>query len=311
MKHEFLVFLLSIVSMQLFGQVEMLNQQTFTSSVPAGNYSGIVNIKDDLYAVVSDKCPTDGFFIFKIDIDSITGKIRSVKNEGFRSSGFLNMDEEGITYRNADSTIYICSESNNKILQYNLDGRYTGKEISVPKNLKEKCSAKYGLESLSYNKNTHEFWTANENGEILIVGFDDNLGVIDEYHYKMDNPMCADRPASNYAYGVSELLAMNDSSLLVLEREFYVPKNKLGAFVMCKLYRVNPTKRIAKTDNLDKILICKWKKSLSLFNYSIANYEGMCLGPCLKDGRRTIILISDSQNQYAGILKDWFKVIIL
>ena len=42
-----------------------------------------------------------------------------------------------------------------------------------------------------------------------------------------------------------------------------------------------------------------------------ANYEGMCLGPKLEDGSQTIILISDSQSRYKGVLQDWIKTLVL
>ena len=45
-----------------------------------------------------------------------------------------------------------------------------------------------------------------------------------------------------------------------------------------------------------------------------ANYEGMCLGPKLNDGRQTLILINDSQAGAGNSLyrlKDYIKIIIL
>ena len=42
-----------------------------------------------------------------------------------------------------------------------------------------------------------------------------------------------------------------------------------------------------------------------------ANYEGMCLGPQLENGDQVIVLVSDSQDGYAGVLKDWFKTIVI
>lgn len=50
---------------------------------------------------------------------------------------------------------------------------------------------------------------------------------------------------------------------------------------------------------------------LPLSKRSFANYEGMCLGPMLEDGSQVVILLSDSQDQYAGVLKDWFKTIVI
>ena len=156
----------------------------------------------------------------------------------------------------------------------------------------------------------------------------------------------ADMP---YAMGVSELLALDDGSIIVLEREFYIPSGIVGARVVCKLYLVNPAdcKPIAayaagssagssgsgssagSSGNgssadisqfsaaipadapvLSKRLLYRFTTAIkSLNDFNIANYEGMCLGPVLSNGNRTVILISDSQSGYKGILQDWFKVL--
>ena len=111
---------------------------------------------------------------------------------------------------------------------------------------------------------------------------------------------------------MSEICALPDGSLLVLEREANIPgtsvKEATGAVVKCKLYRVEPAKtKVGKT--LEKHLVTRIDtRALDL---SFANYEGMCLGPVLKDGTRVLILVSDSQAGYKGILRDWFKTIIL
>ncbi|MDD2242692.1 MAG: esterase-like activity of phytase family protein, partial [Bacteroidales bacterium] len=147
----------------------------------------------------------------------------------------------------------------------------------------------------------------------------------------------ADMP---YAMGVSELLALDDGSIIVLEREFYIPSGIVGARVVCKLYLVNPAdcKPIAASAAgssagssgngssadisqfsaaipadapvLSKRLLYRFTTAIkSLNDFNIANYEGMCLGPVLSNGNRTVILISDSQSGYKGILQDWFKVL--
>jgi hypothetical protein len=60
---------------------------------------------------------------------------------------------------------------------------------------------------------------------------------------------------------------------------------------------------------LDKQLVARWRTKLNLTRRNLANYEGMCLGPRLSDGRQVLVLISDSQHRYRGVLKDWIKVI--
>lgn len=139
------------------------------------------------------------------------------------------------------------------------------------------------------------------------------------YAYQMDQPS-THKKADIYVMGVSELCALPDAQLLVLEREAFIPKIKIGAFCKCKLYLVNPLnsrkfsmkeKFSSDTPFLKKKLLTEWKTSLSLSKRSFANYEGMCLGPMLEDGSQVVILLSDSQDQYAGVLKDWFKTIVI
>ena len=139
------------------------------------------------------------------------------------------------------------------------------------------------------------------------------------YAYQMDQPS-THKKADIYVMGVSELCALPDGQLLVLEREAFIPKIKIGAFCKCKLYQINPlnSEEFSMKENfssdipfLKKRLLVEWKTGLSLSKRSFANYEGMCLGPKLEDGSQVVILLSDSQDQYAGVLKDWFKTIVI
>lgn len=139
------------------------------------------------------------------------------------------------------------------------------------------------------------------------------------YAYQMDQPS-THKKADIYVMGVSELCALPDGQLLVLEREAFIPKIKIGAFCKCKLYQINPlnSEEFSMKENfssdtpfLKKRLLTEWKTGLSLSKRSFANYEGMCLGPKLEDGSQVVILLSDSQDQYAGVLKDWFKTIVI
>ena len=139
------------------------------------------------------------------------------------------------------------------------------------------------------------------------------------YAYQMDQPS-THKKADIYVMGVSELCALPDGQLLVLEREAFIPKIKIGAFCKCKLYLINSfnseefsmkEKFSSDTPFLKKRLLTEWKTGLSLSKRSFANYEGMCLGPKLEDGSQVVILLSDSQDQYAGVLKDWFKTIVI
>lgn len=87
------------------------------------------------------------------------------------------------------------------------------------------------------------------------------------YAYQMDQPS-THKKADIYVMGVSELCALPDGQLLVLEREAFIPKIKIGAFCKCKLYQINPLnseefalkeKFSSDTPFLKKRLLAEWK----------------------------------------------------
>ena len=294
----------SQVSSQMSAQVSRVNRQkSFRHSVPAGNYSGITHIDGNRYAIVSDKAPEMGFFLFNIQIDSLTGQLQHVVCERFVSLHEVSHDEEAIAYLPERETLFLVSEASTTIRECTLDGTLTGRHIRLQ--MYDGLGKNKGLESLSYQASTQRFWTCNEAAPILIQAFDKAFNPVNSFSYTLDAPS-ARRNARYYAHGVSELLALDDGSLLVLEREFFVPKRKVGAWVVNKLYQIGND-----YPQTPKHLVFKWKTRLNLTRRSLANYEGMCLGPRLADGRQVVILVSDSQNQYAGLLRDYFKTIVL
>ena len=309
-------------------------QHAFPKTVPPGNYSGITHIEKNRYAIVSDKSENNGFYVFSINIDSISGEINDASLESFRGDSCRGGDCEGIAYIPESSTFFISRESDATIAEYDSTGNTTGKTLEIPAIYKSGMG-NYGFESLAYDRQSLLLWTINEstlhgdgpqatsnNGAANILrlqSFGDDLRPRAQYAYKMDKPE-AHSKSSQYAMGVSEVATLDNGRLLILEREFFVPKTKLGAFVQCKLYEITPSKEYEipldgeineQTKILPKRLIHSFKTKLQLFKNSIANYEGMCVGPKLKDGSTVLILVSDSQNQYAGVLKDWFKTIVI
>lgn len=344
--------------------VRVGHQKSFPHTVPAGNYSGITHLHDDIYAVVSDKSDSALYFRFKIQIDGQSGELLRVDNLGFTEyvdasiknnlpwQGHVRgFDHEAIA-RVSDSTLVVASEGKFWIKEYPI---IEEDAILAKKDRKSIFSSKlwtkewpsswfypnYVFESLAYDSVHRVLWTIPEstlrrdgqpaspqNGlsnKLRLMGFykqeslDFKQDSLVSYAYQMDEPSTT-KKAEVYVMGVSELCALPDGQLLVLEREAFIPKIKMGAFCLCKLYLVDPLHEqtfplsepfAADTPFVKKRLLTKWKTSLSLVNRTFANYEGMCLGPILQDGSQVIILLSDSQDQYKGVLKDYFKTIIL
>lgn len=331
-------------------------QKAFPHTVPAGNYSGITHLHDDVYAVVSDKSDSALYFKFRVQVDLETGELKKVESLGgvgsvvdnwrsaVRQGKDKDFDLEAIT-KISDSTLVVASEGKSCLKEF----------FIVPNSFPESKSLwewdvpsdvfypNYGFESVAYDQIGKRLWTISEstlrqdgqsatslNGcknKLRLLAFDrqgalGHFALSAMYPYLMDAPTVS-KKAQIYVMGVSELCVLPDGQLLVLEREAFIPKQKLGSFCHCKLYVVNPdfNEQVASdalkgslessVHFLPKTLLTEWKTSLSLLGRSFANYEGMCLGPVLKDGSQVLILLSDSQNQYAGVLKDWFKTIVV
>ena len=305
---------------------ELKAQVEFPATVPAGNYSGITWLGGNEYAVVCDKARADGFFIFHINIDPDTGVISHAYNNEFRSSGYANRDMEGIAFMPKDTTIFISGEGDNSIKEYELKtGKYTGRELNVPDSLRQ-SAPNYGFESLTYNAKQRHFWTVSEStlpidgkpsslknkhqNVLRLLCFDDSsLDMVGMYAYLMDYPEATAESSNGYCHGVSDLCALDDGRVLVMERELFVPPLRIGAWVNNKIYVVDPTEKMTGKF-IEKKLLVEFKTKFTGFKNTFANFEGMCLGPKLNDGRQTLVLICDSQNQLKK-LKDWIMTIVI
>ena len=145
-----------------------------------------------------------------------------------------------------------------------------------------------------------------------------------QYAYRMDRGR-KEKFGKIYALGVPSLLALPDGRLLVLEREVNVTNNYVGSQVVCKLFLVQPDqgwqidsqtdlRRLDPNCFLIKRLLHTFTTRLSPISLAFANYEGMCLGRRLADGRQTILLVADSQGGYGKVglqLKDYLRVLVL
>ncbi|MBQ8712831.1 MAG: esterase-like activity of phytase family protein [Prevotella sp.] len=312
MKHLKLtiVALLWMVPLSVFSQMIRENrQQKFPKAIPAGNYSGITNMGNDRYAVVCDKS-VDGFYVFHIDIDTVTGRIVGVANEGFCPSGKPNRDQEGIAFNPFAHTLFISGEADNQVLEYTTDGQQTGRRLAVPPSLSSRLSHHYGLESLCYDQVKHCYYTVSERpaqGDSLLrlLALADDGTMLRQYAYSLD--AVKQKHSGVLVNGVSELCMLDDGRLLVLERTVRVPRLRIGSYVECRLYEVWP----ADEERLQKHLLHKFHTKINLTRRNFANYEGMCVAKRQDDGRLILLLIADSQNQYKGVLRDWMKTLII
>ena len=317
--------LLCIVSIEMVAQQAVLRKQhSFPKNVPAGNYSGITWLGDNRYAIVNDKSQTAGFHLMTIRIDDTTGDIEEVRADTFLTNYQPNRDEEGICYVPRTNTVFVSGEADGQILEYDMSGKLTGRQLHVP----EVFGTAYsngGFEALTYNATTHRFWTTSENtlkadgqkpdikqktaNRLRLQSFGDDLQPREQYWYTTDSS-AVKHVEGESTLGVSGLAALDDGQIIVLEREIYRKPKNIGSFVNVKLYMVDPYHQRAG-EQLQKRLITEFRTKINITDRSFANYEGICVGPRLKDGRIVLLLVADSQNQYKGYLKDWFRTVVV
>lgn len=309
-----------------------------------GNYSGISHVCDNVYAIVDDKDMVDGFKLLTLDIDSVDGKVNYARLQeptGMtvrRAMGTkTDRDCEGVAYFPDRNTVFVSGETDQRILEYDINGSPTGRELPIPACMqRDRIVQNRGFEALTYNARQQRFWTTTEsvlpadvveqsaNQRLRFISYDNMLNLGQSYVYEMDKAK-GTRAKANKVHGVPSLLALDDGRLIVMEREAFSPRSIYGSWVKIKLYVVDPTREqpvsldtpmadVPTEMNMKKELLCSFTTHLRLGRFNISNYEGMCLGPRLADGRQTLILIADSQNGMGNKLyhvKDHIRLVVI
>lgn len=349
------LIVLSLISLVCYApmqaQVEILKQQNLGRwGIPPANYSGIARIDSLTYAVIDDKSPLDGFYLFNISINPQNGKITSVSRSALRCAPPLNTEDsifrsradcEDVIYRPHSNTVFVSQEEMAEVVEYGMNGHPTGNKLKIPEFFsRTRQQHNGGFEALAYDRDSLSFWLTTENSlkadtffadaqgkpvqMLRLMRFGDNLQANGQWLYLMDN---GSRPknALYYAHGVSAMTALPGGRLLVMERELSVPKQYIGGWCTIRVYLVRPIKELALSPHsagkqpygskiLPKQELFHFTTRIRAVGTNYANYEGMCLGPVLADGRQTLLLINDSQAGAGNAvyrLKDYLKVIIL
>lgn len=351
MKH-LLPAILALAALNAWGQSAVGLRQVPLSrwGIGSGQFSGITALGHGRYAVVSDKEPTDGFFTFRIDQSPTTGEVVAVSLEGFcgnprptvDASGMSIRDCEGVAFFPGAGTVFISGEGDQQILEYAADGRPTGRRLTVPQIFAlGNIVPNYGFEALAYDTLHHRFWATTEStlpadgpaasarhpgvrNVLRLQSWDDALQSRAQYAYRMDVGRTDDF-GKLYVFGVPEVTPLPDGRLIVLEREANVTNGYMGSSCRCKLFVVDPdhghqidsSTDLAELDPnlfLEKRLIADFETAMTPFRHTFANYEGMCLGQPLTDGRLTLLLMADSQGGFGRgpiHLKDFVKVFVI
>jgi hypothetical protein len=333
-----------IEDIEFLGQVT-LDTGTQFEETEVGGLSGITyDSRKNVYYSISDdrseKSPAR-FYTLKIelsrnalqavDIVDVTTLLNSDK-EPFAA---LSLDPEGIALTR-NGRLFISSEGDaNQLVepfvnQFLLNGRQV-LELPVPDKFLPTATKERGIrnnlafESLTITPNQKYLFTAIENA----LYQDGNEATVDagsparilqynlqtgqpeqEFLYITEPVAAAADPAGSFSTnGLVELLAVDKNRFLSLERSFSTGVGNTIKLFEVSLAEADDISNIEslKNANIDKIKPAQKKLLLDFnkLNIPLDNIEGLTFGPCLPNGRRVLIAVSDnnfSPTQFTQVL---------
>jgi len=262
--------------------------------------SGISRIAGNRYYCVDDSGGVlyEAEFVLNADEDDGTFKVlRSVRLQGRK-------DLEGCAYDPLDGSIWVSDEGDHSIRRFDpVSGRETAKVV-VPEVYLKNMLPNRSFEALAISPDGLKLYVANEDtlkcdggvadteqGGLVRIQEFVRTGVGDEWkpsrHYRYPTEKVeGEKYAGQSVSGVVALCVPGDGSLLVLEREMS-RKNPLFPSFRARLFEID----LADTgDSVKKQVV--WDED-TMF----ANYEGISFGPVLKDGTRSLVLVSDGDGE--------------
>ncbi|HWT52753.1 MAG TPA: esterase-like activity of phytase family protein [Caulobacter sp.] len=314
-----------------------------------GGISGIdYDPRSDLWALISDDKSERGpshFFLGRLDVrpgrpcgPALETMVPLRREDGStfpdRKAGTEAADGEAIRFDPRNQDLVWATEGDfdhgypPAVRRMKRDGRPV-ERLAVPGNLTFHADGKTGArknattEGLSWSVDGRSMWlsmewplvqdgpipSVAEGGRTRLTRLDRSGKVLAQYAYRLD-PVQAASPVGVDDNGVSEILALDEHRLLVLERS--AAKGVDGRYSYhIRLYLADLAEAddVAKVASLSATAVRAARKRL-LLNFDtlgirIDNLEAMAWGPRLKDGRRTLVLASDDNydaNQINQIL---------
>ncbi|MHB1190521.1 MAG: esterase-like activity of phytase family protein, partial [Armatimonadota bacterium] len=220
------------------GQVT-INANGFSgvSELSGITYAGTVSPGVHCYYVVSDNAAGEGatprVYGMNVTYNTATGAVTSatIVSQHNLSTGY---DTEGIAYNTSTGAVYVSDENstNPQIREYDLSTGAATNTLSVPSVFQNARDNK-GFESLTRQWGGESLWTANEEAltvdgnisttsagtTVRLQKYDSNLNPAGEWAY-ITQVIEDDWPSdSRELSGVSDLVALPDGTVLVLERE--------------------------------------------------------------------------------------------
>ncbi len=314
----------------------VLAPDTEYENTVVGGLSGI-DYKNGNYFLISDQASNPRIYRAKIDIQqkkiqdiTIEELIQIKKTDEFADAVMdleaLRFDEmrkefvvasEGKIDEGRDPGIYRLTRSGQIKSAFKIPDYFKAKDEQKPRN-------NGVFEGITESFDQQGYWVATESplekdsskpkifpsrSHIRITRFDKNTGEpTSQFVYKLDG--IAKLPINYFAVnGVTEIMEYDENKFLVLERSYSAGYGSRGNTV--KIFEVDASNasNTLKTDKLKGADYDTAEKKL-LFNFKsvkdklteniIDNIEGMCFGPQLENGKKTLMLVSDNNfNSFA------------
>ena len=285
-----------VATMDIHGLPEISPVGEFRRPRVPEELSGITHVDGDSYYAVSDD--GSGVWQMQICIDRSSGMITNcVVGRNVR----VGVDNEGVAWDPQNRTVFVTDETAHTISEINPDTGKLVAEVQLPEHQRKRRKNR-GLEALALSPDGEFLWTANEEalsgdgapssvreGTIVrLTRFRRSGGAKwehdGEWAYLTDS--IGGGKTRRMRSGVSDLCVLEDGTLLVLERE--LSRKGVDPAYRARLYAVRPD--IGAAFDVKRPIA---KKLLFGADTGTANYEGVCQGPALDNGDRTLVLVSD------------------
>ena len=278
-------------------------------SLPA-SLSGIAWAGGTTYYAVSDDSFTDEVGLYPLTLELASNGLSVVSCKippparRIRLAGAYDLED--VAFDAANGTVWAVDETRRTVKEHRLADGAVLRTLQLPEFLRHDRS-NLGMESLTLSEDGTTLWTCTEEAltcdgprsspkagtTVRLLKFTrptttDDFTLADSRPYTTDAWNQAHDFDGKGRRGVSGLCALPDGSLLVLERELsFGGAQALIAATTARLsfaiYRVDAS-------GGEKERLASGGGNV----FAFGNYEGICLGPHLPDGKRSVLLVSDS-----------------
>ncbi len=287
-------------------------------ALPA-SLSGITWAGGTRYYAVSDDVFTHEIGLYPMTVELASNGLSIVSCAITSPSDRIQLanayDLEAVAFDSANGTAWVADETRGTVKEHRVTDGSVVRALSLPDELRNPRS-NLGIEALTLSEDGKTLWTCTEealpcdgprsspaNGTMVRLLKYSRPTVKESFTLAGTYPYLTDAWGQAHDYkgkarrGVSGLCALPDGSLLVLERELSFGGSKpwtaaATARLSFAIYHVDPARGGTRScaSAAKKLQLASDGGPVFLFG----NYEGICLGPRLPDGNRSVLLISDS-----------------